>query len=162
MPKGISKTSPSADPGRGQHVVMSARESISDLVARYAWAYDTRDWDALVECFTPDATLSLRVAGGDLAGPFRGHTEIMRLMRDSAAAQDDRRRHVCTNLVVDLSGPGTATARSYVTLISVRGVQLEVLATGTYTDEVVQAGESWRLRARHIELDLPAEGRLPR
>ncbi|ATB39411.1 ring hydroxylating subunit beta family [Cystobacter fuscus] len=141
---------------------MSVRESIADLVARYAWAYDTRNWDALVECFTPDASLSLRVAGGDLAGPFRGHAEIMRLMRDSAAAQDDRRRHVCTNLVVDLSGPDTATARSYLTLISVRGEHLEVVTTGTYTDEVVQTGGVWRLRARHIELDLPADGRRPR
>lgn len=142
--------------------MMSIRESIADLLARYAWAYDTHDWDALAACFTPDASLSLRVAGGDLAGPFRGHAEIMRLMRDSAAAQDDRRRHVCTNLVVDPSGPGTATARSYLTLISVKDGRLEVLATGTYTDEVVQAGESWRLRTRHIELDLPAEGRGPR
>ncbi|WP_257449752.1 nuclear transport factor 2 family protein [Archangium lipolyticum] len=149
-----------AIPGNGG--VMSVRESIADLVARYALAYDTRDWDALVECFTPDASLTLRVAGGDLAGPFRGHSEIMRLMRDSAAAQDDRRRHVCTNLVVDPSGPGTATARSYLTLISVRDGRLEVLSTGTYTDEVVQAGESWRLRARHIELDLPTDGRGPR
>lgn len=141
---------------------MFIRESIADLVARYTWAYDTRDWDALAECFTPDASLSLRVAGGDLIGPLRGHAEIMRLMRDSAAAQDDRRRHVCTNLVVEASGPGTATARSYLTLLSVRDGRLELLSTGTYTDEVVQAGESWRLRARHIELDLPADGPRPR
>jgi 3-phenylpropionate/cinnamic acid dioxygenase small subunit len=141
---------------------MSVRESIADLVARYAWAYDTRDWDALIACFTPDALLTLRVAGGELAGPFRGHTEIMRLMRDSAAAQDDRRRHVCTNLVVDLSGPGAASARSYLTLCSVRDGRLEVLCTGTYTDEVVQDGQSWRLRSRHIELDLPSDGRRPR
>ncbi len=76
-------------------------------------------------------------------------------MQDSAAAQDDRRRHLCTNLVVDPSGPGTATARSYLTLLSVRNGHIEVLSTGTYTDEVVQAGASWRFRARHIELDLP-------
>jgi len=140
---------------------MSVRESISDLLARYAWAYDTRDWDALVACFTPDASLTLRVTGGDLVGPFRGQAEIMRLMRDSAAAQDDRRRHVCTNLIVDPSGPGIATARSYLTLISVRDGRLDVLSSGTYTDEVVLAGGSWRLRTRHIELDLPSDGRSP-
>jgi 3-phenylpropionate/cinnamic acid dioxygenase small subunit len=141
---------------------MSVYESIANLVAKYAWAYDTRDWDALAECFTPDASLTLRVTGGNLAGPFRGHAEIMRLMRDFAASQDDRRRHVCTNLVVDPSGPGKATARSYLTLLSVRNGRLEVLSTGTYTDEVVQAGESWRLHTRHIELDLPADSQSPR
>ncbi|PTL81465.1 nuclear transport factor 2 family protein [Vitiosangium sp. GDMCC 1.1324] len=134
---------------------MSVYESIANLVARYALAYDTRDWDSLARCFTPDASLTLRVAGGDLAGPFRGLAEIMRLMRDSAETQDDRRRHVCTNLIVDPTGPGSATARSYLTLLSVRDRRLDVLSTGTYTDEVVQAGESWRFRSRHIELDLP-------
>ena len=140
---------------------LSMRESIANLVAKYAWAYDTRDWDALAGCFTPDASLTLRVTGGDLVGPFRGHADILRLMRDSAAAQDDLRRHVCTNLVVEPSGPGEATARCYLTLISVRDGRLEVLSTGTYTDEVVQSGTSWRLRTRHIELDLPAERRRP-
>jgi 3-phenylpropionate/cinnamic acid dioxygenase small subunit len=137
--------------------VVSVRESVADLVARYAWAFDTRDWNALVDCFTPDASLTLRVTGGERVGPFRGHAEIMRLMRESAAAQDDRRRHVCTNLVVDVSGPGTATARSYLTLLSVRDGRVEVLSTGSYIDEVVQAGPTWRLRTRHIELDLPAD-----
>jgi 3-phenylpropionate/cinnamic acid dioxygenase small subunit len=141
---------------------LSIHESIAQLVARYAWAYDTRDWDALAGCFTPDASLTLRVAGGERVGPFRGHAEIMRLMRDSAAAQDDRRRHVCTNLVVNPSGPGLATAQSYLTLLSVRERRLTLLSTGTYTDEVVQSGESWRLRTRHIELDLPADERLSR
>ncbi len=140
---------------------LSMRESIANLVAKYAWAYDTRDWDALAGCFTPDASLTLRVTGGDLVGPFRGHADILRLMRDSAAAQDDLRRHVCTTRVVEPSGPGEATARGYLTLISVRDGRLEVLSTGTYTDEVVQSGTSWRLRTRHIELDLPAERRRP-
>lgn len=156
MPQSIRKPSPSIVKLTGKKKSgIHPRESIADLLARYAWAYDTRDWDSLAECFTPDASLTVRVVGGELAGPFRGHAEIMRLMRDSAAAQDDRRRHLCTNLVVDPSGPGTATARSYLTLLSVRNGRLEVLSTGTYTDEVVQVGASWRFRARHIELDLP-------
>ncbi|EAU62920.1 ring hydroxylating beta subunit family [Stigmatella aurantiaca DW4/3-1] len=145
-------------PGNG---IMSVYESVANLVAEYALAYDERDWDALIECFTPDASLTLRVAGGDRVGPFRGHAEIMRLMRGSAAAQDDRRRHVCTNLMVSPTGSGMAAARSYLTLLSVRDRRLTVLSTGTYTDEVALTEGTWRLRTRHLELDLPADDRLP-
>ncbi|MBM7112804.1 nuclear transport factor 2 family protein [Archangium primigenium] len=148
-----------AEPKAPDAVAFSMRESIANLVARYALAYDTRDWDTLIGCFTLDASFTLRVEGSDLVGPFQGPADILRLMRDSAAAQDDRRRHLCTNLMVEPSGPDRAIARSYLTLISIRDGHLEVLSTGTYTDEVVLYGGAWRLRTRHLELDLPSDGR---
>ena len=55
---------------------ISDRLEIQDLIARYSYALDRRDFDALDELFTPDAVLDYRATGairGSLGGMDGGH-----------------------------------------------------------------------------------------
>lgn len=65
--------------------------AIHELLARAAYAYDERDMDMLERCFTRSASMSIRITGGDLMGPFEGRDTIMGLFRTSMEAQTDVR-----------------------------------------------------------------------
>ncbi|MFH5821855.1 nuclear transport factor 2 family protein [Georgenia sp. AZ-5] len=134
---------------------MEHRGAIENVLNRYALAYDEDDMSDMADCFTQDASFSMRIQDGDLIGPFEGREAIVKLMRDSMEAQTDRRRHLTTNIVVSGNGDGRATASSYLTLVSVENGTLTVLSSGRYVDELVQDGDAWRIARRHLDLDLP-------
>jgi 3-phenylpropionate/cinnamic acid dioxygenase small subunit len=135
---------------------MSARGAIENVLNRYSIAYDDNDMAEMADTFTEDAVMSMRIAGGDLIGPFEGKTAVMKLMTDSLASQTDQRRHVTTNMALRKETGDAATVSSYLTLISVENGKLTVLSTGRYEDELVLEGDgAWRFTKRHLELDLP-------
>ena len=45
---------------------ISDRLEIQDLMVRYSYAIDNRDWDALDDVFTPDAHIDYSVFGGSV------------------------------------------------------------------------------------------------
>jgi uncharacterized protein (TIGR02246 family) len=135
---------------------MSARGAIENVLNRYSIAYDDNDMAEMADTFTEDAVMSMRIAGGDLIGPFEGKAAVMKLMTDSLASQTDQRRHVTTNMAVRKETEDAATVNSYLTLISVEGGTATLLSTGKYEDELVrEADGAWRFTKRHLELDLP-------
>jgi hypothetical protein len=135
---------------------MSARGAIENVLNRYSIAYDDNDMAEMADTFAESAVLSMRIAGGDLIGPFEGKTAVMKLMTDSLASQTDQRRHVTTNMAIRKETEDAATVSSYLTLISVKDGKATVLSTARYDDELVrEADGAWRFTKRHIELDLP-------
>src|SRR3954454_21602982 len=71
---------------------------ISELLARYSTALDTRDWDGLAEVFLPDAECDY----GTLGNP-RGVDAITELIRGTIADLDSP-QHLVGNVVVDERG----------------------------------------------------------
>lgn len=135
---------------------MSARGAIENVLNRYSIAYDDNDMAEMADTFAEGAVLSMRIAGGDLIGPFEGKTAVMKLMTDSLASQTDQRRHVTTNVAIRKETEDAATVTSYLTLISVEDGKATLLSTAKYEDELVREGDgAWRFTKRHIELDLP-------
>ncbi len=134
---------------------MADRAQIHDVLGRYSWGYDQDDLDAITECFTADAVFSMRIADGDLIGPFEGREAILGLMKTSLEQQDDQRRHLSSNVFVEQESDAAATVVSYLTLISVIGGRLNVLSSGWYRDQFVLDGDRWRIRDRYLALDLP-------
>lgn len=126
--------------------------AIHELLSRAAYAYDERDMQALEDGFAVQASMSMRIAGGDLIGPFEGRPAILELMRNSMAQQSDVRRHVVSNIFFDESGENPA-AISNLTLITTVDGKAEMLATGIYHDELVVENGTWRILKRHVELD---------
>ena len=131
---------------------MSQKQAIQEMLARGAYAYDERDMEALEAGFTEDAVMSMRIAGGDLIGPFEGREAIMGLMRGAMAEQSDRRRHVISNSFFDESGPHPVVTL-VLTLLATEGGEAALLATGVYRDTVVERDGRWCLLKRHIDLD---------
>ncbi|MEE4145878.1 MAG: nuclear transport factor 2 family protein [Halieaceae bacterium] len=133
-------------------LTLEQKLAIHELLGRAAYAYDERDMTLLENGFAPAATMSMRIAGGDLIGPFEGRDAIMQLMRNSMAGQTDVRRHVISNIFFEQEGAHPVVV-SNLTLVATENGKAALLAAGVYRDTVVEEAGSWRILKRHVELD---------
>jgi hypothetical protein len=128
--------------------------AIHELLGKAAYAYDQRDMGTLEDGFAPNAVMSMRIAGGDLIGPFEGRDAIMQLMKNSMAQQTDVRRHVVSNIFFQSTGKEPVVISNLTLLATENGVA-NLLATGIYHDTLTDDDGTWRICARHVELDSP-------
>jgi 3-phenylpropionate/cinnamic acid dioxygenase small subunit len=127
--------------------------AIHELLGRAALGYDEREVDMLAGCFGQKAEFSMRIAGGDLVGPFVGRDEIMGLMTGSMATQTDVRRHVISNIVFTSSNTDAVEVVSNLTLLATENGNIELLSAGIYRDKVTLSDGEWRISHRHLDLD---------
>lgn len=123
------------------------RAAITDVCLRYATALDTRDWQLLRTCFTPDAVTHYG------PGPaLEGYDAFERVSREWMPAQV-RSQHLIANVAVEVDGD-VASSSCYVRADHVHeelpGEHLEFV--GRYLDELVRTGEGWRIRHRRFEI----------
>jgi 3-phenylpropionate/cinnamic acid dioxygenase small subunit len=128
---------------------------VQELLARSAYALDERDLALLESCFAPDAVMVVEIAGGSGPARFDGRERIMGLMRDSMAAQRDKRRHVTTNTIFLAERGGEIELVSNLTLTSVENGAIRLVTSGLYRDRVRKQGGRWMLTERRIDLDMP-------
>ena len=126
--------------------------AIHELLGRAALGYDARDLDMLTDCFAEQAHRSVRIAGGDLIGPFEGREQIMGLMTSSMQEQSDVRRHVISNIFFAEHGD-EPLVMSVLTLLATENGQTQLLSAGVYRDRVINQDGIWRIVHRHLELD---------
>ena len=131
------------------------KQLISEMLSRAAYAYDESDLALLERCFAPEAAFTMRIAQGDLVGPFVGREAIMGLFRDSMAEQVDVRRHVISNLFFETDDAGQPLAISNLSLLATEDGAIQLLSAGIYRDTLVQSGGDWQILQRHIDLDKP-------
>ena len=129
------------------------RLQIHELLSRAAHGYDERDIGMLGDCFAGDAQMSMRIAGGDLIGPFESRQGIMKLMTDSMTAQTDKRRHVVSNIFFTATSENSATVSSNLSLFATENATTRLITTGIYTDEVARRDGNWQIMKRHLDLD---------
>lgn len=125
---------------------------IHELLSRAAYAFDERDMDMLENCFAKDAEFSMRIAGGDLIGPFAGRAAVMKLFNDSVATQTDKRRHVISNIFFESSEEQPCVI-SNLTLLATEAGEIKLLSAALYRDLVIHEDGAWRLLNRFIDLD---------
>ena len=129
------------------------RLAIHELLARSAWAYDEARLDVMEACFTTDAQMALRIAGGDVIGPHVGRAAVRALIRNAIESQTDQRRHVISNVFVESESADSAVVVSTLALLTTANEQTSVLSAGLYRDTVVRTSEGWRFRERFLSLD---------
>ena len=123
--------------------------AVRNLVARVAHYADGPDIDAYVAQFTPDAVWDMPGA------PRRGQAEIRAGSEERRAAKQvgpgSHTRHVVSTVAVHVEGDA-AVADScwqfYVDTDTTPRLQL----IGMYRDELVRAGDEWKLAHRHITI----------
>lgn len=129
---------------------MSDRLEIQDLFARYSFAIDDRDYDALDAVFTADATIDYSEAGG-----AKGSLAEIKRWLPLAMARFPRFQHLAATTQLTLDGD---RARSRTILFN---PMVHVDAQGTeqvffiglwYRDELVRTAEGWRIAARYEEM----------
>ncbi|MEQ8716745.1 MAG: nuclear transport factor 2 family protein [Acidimicrobiales bacterium] len=133
---------------------MADKQAITELLNRAGVAYDTPDLDFLLNMFVDDGVFELVITGNDPM-IFEGRETINGLFEGSLEDQDDQRRHVVTNIFFQNETETSATTVSYLTLITVKDGALTVISSGVYTDDVVLVDGEWKLKKRHLLLDLP-------
>jgi hypothetical protein len=133
-------------------LTLAQKLEIHELLGRAAYAYDERDMELLESGFAGAATMSMRIAGGDLIGPFEGRAAIMQLMHNSMAQQTDVRRHIISNIFFEEES-GQPVVVSNLTLVATENGKAALLAAGVYRDTVIEENGSWRILKRHVELD---------
>jgi 3-phenylpropionate/cinnamic acid dioxygenase small subunit len=125
-----------------EHLSVEDRMAVADVLVRYATGIDGRDWDLLRSCFTDDVEADYGVIG-----VWHGADEITRWMRETHEPCGHT-LHRITNVAVD-GGGDEASARSYVdALVLFADDRSGTRATGWYDDELVRAGDGWRIARR--------------
>lgn len=137
------------------------RIAITEVIASYGYDYDEFRLDQWLEKFTPDATVTLTLAGNEV-GAASGRDAIGAMLGARVTgfrAGNVQRRHNMTSIVVDELTTTTAKARSYLILTSTGpSGPTELVTSGRYRFELVKQDGVWRVSAWVIGLDDPGFG----
>lgn len=121
------------------------RLDVAEVLSRYTYGWDTRDYDLVKSCFLPDAQISYSSLP-PFPGGFAEFFELeSRPVRELAATQ-----HFIGNLLVTVDGD-TAHCTSYVqaTHYSHQG---ETWTTGgRYDDDMVRTPDGWKIARRQFQ-----------
>jgi SnoaL-like domain len=138
---------------------LADRTEIHDLIVRYGWAIDTRDWSLLDTCFTEDAYVDYSSNPGGIEGPYR---EVRGWLEQTLAAFAVM-QHLMVNIDIRVDGD-RATARTMV--VNPMGAKTRegpphfFYLGGRYDDDIVRTTDGWRI-AKRVETLLWFEGSLP-
>lgn len=140
-----------------------ALEACRNLIHRYAYLNDERDFAAIAEMFTEGGVL-YRPSAPDK--PIQGRAAILAALQTRPATTATF--HVCTDVLIEVLSANRATARSRILMLSgerAAGATVPDAATvkpplpGTFEDELVLTAEGWKFASRKGGLWVrPAEG----
>lgn len=119
------------------------RQDITDVALRYARALDTKNFAALLQCFTSDA----------IYGERRGHAEIEAIARNALEPLDCT-QHITTNFLVQVDGD-TARMECYFHAQHIRHAAeagAELIIAGTYEDQLVRTPDGWKFQSRLLHV----------
>jgi hypothetical protein len=128
---------------------VTRRDAIATTLYRYCWGIDAGDADLAASCFAEDG--ELETPDGTLVGRGAIHADIAR-RRETRAARGVV-RHFVTNLLVEETADGKATARSVWSATAHKDGVTSVFATGWYEDRLGDVGGSWLIERRTIHID---------
>ncbi len=133
---------------------------IGDVIVRYGWAIDTKDWALLDTCFTDDAHVDYSSNPGGKVGPYRE----VRGWLEKVMSAFPVTQHLMANTQITLDGD-RAQVRTMVTNpqgAATREGPLHLFYVGArYDDDFVRTLHGWRI-ANRVETTLWFEGTLPK
>jgi 3-phenylpropionate/cinnamic acid dioxygenase small subunit len=128
---------------------ISDRLEIQDLFARYSFAIDDRDWDALDTVFTPDARIDYSETGGAV-----GSFDRIKAWLPVALQRFPRYQHMVATTRLMLDGD-RATSRTILFNPMVHraedGAEQTFFIGLWYRDTLVRTHAGWRIAERHEE-----------
>ena len=134
------------------------REEIEELLYRYAWLVDQREWERMDEVFAENATVDYTSTGGQ-KGEWR---ETLRWLA-RALEPWPANLHFVSNFAIELQGD-RARSRCYFLAPMGRprpdGSQEVITTAGLYLDELVRTPAGWRIAKRDCQQSVTL-GQLP-
>jgi hypothetical protein len=124
---------------------ISDRLEIQDLLVRYCYAVDDRDWNAYRTMFTPDAVLDDTVTGGIKSGVEEHIAFMKRALSKILISQ-----HAISTVLLDIRGD-QAGARAHCScpmVVDLGENRKQVFFQGLwYRDKLVRTASGWRIHA---------------
>jgi hypothetical protein len=127
-------------------------DACRDLICRYAYLNDEREFDALADLFTSEAVFCRPSAPET---PIIGRDAILKSFK--ARPADVATFHVCSDFLIDVRDAEHASARSRILLLSgvrpAAGVipdppSVKPPLPGTFRDEMVLTAHGWKFQKR--------------
>jgi ketosteroid isomerase-like protein len=142
---------------RPNQVILDPAEQLSvhQTLARYAFALDQHDLEALGTVLTQDVTWTFRIADATDIGPIVGRGAILELVRHTTEAEVDQRRHNLVNIAIHSADASTALVHAYLMLTSNAGGGASLIATGFCTFELQHTEGEWRIAELFLRADNP-------
>ncbi|GAA3229304.1 nuclear transport factor 2 family protein [Actinocorallia longicatena] len=131
---------------------LSDRLEIAELLARYALAVDTGDWELFSTLFTEDATLDYASAGG-----VTGTTAEARAWLSATLAGWPARQHLIASTVIRIDGDEAEVRASFTDTLAPSGAMLKhdapgfVKGGGWYHHRLIRTDGGWRSRGVVLE-----------
>lgn len=128
---------------------ISDRIEIEDLLVRYCYAIDDRDWNAYRNVFTADAIIDDTVTGGIKSGVEEHVTYLKKALTKITISQ-----HAISTILIEIKGD-EAKARSHCScpmVVDLGNGRTQVFFQGLwYRDRLVRTREGWRFKERGEE-----------
>ncbi len=124
------------------------REQIREIYARYANTVDAGQFDAWIDCFTPDGVFE-----SPLMGRFAGQEELRKFTQQYHHSwAGGGVRHMMVNVSFEVTGD-TATGTCGLIYFKVQNGKSEYLLTGGYRDTLRKDNGEWRYTHRQVYID---------
>lgn len=121
---------------------LEIRAELSDLVARYGYVLDARDWDGVASCFAQDGSLAFQ------GGSVTGHAALRDFYAERVGAYEFT-FHYPHSHVFEITGDLNATG--IVSAHAEHGLDGTCLLAGVYYhDDYVHEDGRWRIARREI------------
>jgi hypothetical protein len=143
-------------------VSISEHEAIRNTLARYAMVVDESKWEDLDRVFTEHVRVNFTFLGA--AGDLHGIPSVLGFIK--TAATDTVSQHAISTQHINLTGPSSAEATSYMTVMHVGGDKHKqkgemFCSWGKLVDKLTkESGGGWRITERFIYEQLPSTGSL--
>jgi ketosteroid isomerase-like protein len=125
---------------------ISDRMELQELMVAYCYAVDRRDWDALDDIFTPDATIDY----SEMVG-FRGTLAETKQFLQQAMQQLAATQHIISTSQITIEGD-LAHGRTVCTNPMVLHPNRHTMIVGLwYRDVFVRTARGWRIQSRYEE-----------
>ncbi|BCW58554.1 nuclear transport factor 2 family protein [Arthrobacter sp. StoSoilB20] len=147
----LSLGAPRAVPTTFQEI--ADRDLARESALRYSYAYDERRLDVLHDLLTTDAKFSISISGGEVHAES-GRETVVEWLSGIMNGQDDQRRHLVTNIIVEDITDSTAVIVTYLAVYSVRETA-QLATTGFYRFELAKEGPLWLISHIFDGLDRP-------
>ena len=122
---------------------ISDRIEIEDVLVRYCYAVDDRDWDAYRGLFTADAVIDDRVTGGLQSG-VEDHVQYLK----KALAGVQLSQHAISTVLIDVNG-NHAKVRAHCScpmVVDIGEAKRQVFFQGLwYRNSMLRTGEGWKI-----------------
>ena len=137
---------------------LTDRLDIEEVLTRYAWALDAKQFDELDDVFTPDAHVDYTSSGGE-AGAY----PVVKAWLAEVLPHFPAYQHLVTNKQISVDGD-RATSRSefYNPMVMAKpdGTTSIFFVGGEYHDQLVRTPHGWRITDR-VEKSVWTDGAVP-